>query len=85
MTTGLPPPAPSGTPPPRVNLPSHDVPAQTYPIEQAAGPRGWVDGEHDPEATYRGQLTAGLFPTALLIFLVVAFVAIAWTVIAAAA
>ncbi len=85
MTTGLPPPAPSGTPPPRVNLPSHDAPADTYPIQQDAEPRGWSGGEHDPEAAYRGQLTAGLFPAALLIFLIVGFVAIAWTVIAAAA
>lgn len=85
MTTGLPPPAPSGTPPPRVQLPSHEQPVDRYPIQTVAEPRGWDGGEHDPEAAFRGHLTAGLFPTALLIFVVVAFVLIAWTVIAAAA
>ena len=84
MTTGLPPPAPSGTPPPRVQLPSHEIPAERYPIQTVSPEDRWAGGEHDPEAAYRGQLTAGLFPMALLLFLVLAFTIIAWTVIAAA-
>ncbi len=87
MTTGLPPPAPSGTPPPRVQLPSHEIPGGAYPLETVDEQRGgWHEGEHDPEAAYRGgNLTAGLFPMALIVFLIVAFVVIAWTVVAAAA
>ena len=86
MTTGLPPPAPSGTPPPRVNLPSHDVPGDRLPAvvtPERDSSGGYV--EHDPEAAYRGNLAAGLFPAALILFLIVAFVLIAWTVIASAA
>ena len=85
MTTGLPPPTPSTTPPPRVHLPVHQLPADDHAIKEMTRDPAWAGGEHDPEAAYRGQLTAGLFPAALIIFLILSFVLIAWTVIAAAA
>lgn len=85
MTTGLPPPAPSTTPPPRVQSPVHEQPADSYAIQQMTQDTASVGAEYDPEAAYRSQITAGLFPAALIIFLILAFVAIAWTVVAAAA
>ncbi len=88
MTTGLPPPAPSGMPPPRAQLPSHEIaavtPSDQYAVQPTTSESAWV-GEHDPEAAYRGNLAAALFPAALIAFLIVAFVLIAWTVVAAAA
>ena len=84
MTTGLPPPAPSTTPPPRVQSPVHEQPADSYAIQELTRETYAAGAEHDPEAAYRGQITAGLFPAALIIFLILAFVAIAWTVVAAA-
>ena len=86
MTTGLPPPAPSSTPPPRVALPAHELPADSYAIQEMTRETHATGTEYDPEAAFRaGNLAAGLFPAALIAFLILAFVVIAWTVIAAAA
>ena len=85
MTTGLPPPTPSTTPPPRVQLPVHELPADSYAIQEMTRETDAAGADYDPEAAFRGNLAAGLFPAALIVFLILAFVAIAWTVVAAAA
>ena len=79
--TGLPPPAPSSTPPPRVELPSHDQGLQ-LPVARPAGEL--VESRTTaPPRGYRSNLAVGLLPAALILFLVLSFVAIVWTVVAA--
>ena len=78
--TGLPPPAPSSTPPPRVQLPSDEQGLQ-LPVARPAGEL--VESRTSVPPTHRPSMAVGLLPAALILFLVLAFVAIAWTVVAA--
>ena len=78
--TGLPPPAQSSTPPPRVELPSHEQGLQ-LPVARPAGEV--VESRTSAPAGRRQNIAVALLPAALILFLVLAFVAIAWTVVAA--
>ncbi|MFN2483815.1 MAG: hypothetical protein ABR509_02605 [Candidatus Limnocylindria bacterium] len=79
--TGLPPPAPSSSPPPRVALRSHEQELH-LPAERSAGEL--LDPHSESSGAYRANVAVGLLPAALIVFLVLAFVAIVWTVVAAA-
>ena len=83
MTTGLPPPAPSGTPPPRIQLPTHALTPGEVPAEQLDRERAGVEGEWRAHGQ-RSNLAAAALPAALIVFLILAFVAIAWTLVASA-
>lgn len=78
--TGLPPPAPSASPPPRVALPSHDQEVH-LPVARPAGEL--IAHDADAPRVQRSNLSVGLLPAALIVFLLLAFVAIAWTIVAA--
>ena len=79
--TGLPPPAPSTTPPPRVELPSLEQRLH-LPVARPAGEL--VESRSSaPSGGHRPNLAVALLPAALIVFLVLAFVAIVWTVVAA--
>ncbi|MDQ3881190.1 MAG: hypothetical protein M3295_08985 [Chloroflexota bacterium] len=79
--TGLPPPAPSPTPPPRVALPSHEQ-ELLLPVEGTAGEL--IGARDDTPRRQRVNVGVALLPAALIVFLIAAFVAIVWTVVAAA-
>ena len=79
--TGLPPPAPSSVPPPRVQLPSHEE-GMNLPVARTSAELAERRSE-DQRAARSAHVGVGLFPAALIVFLVLAFVAIAWTVVAA--
>jgi hypothetical protein len=64
-----------------VALPSHEEELQ-LPAERRAGEL--LDPRNEPSDTFRANPAAGLLPAALILFLVLAFVAIVWTVVAAA-
>ena len=79
--TGLPPPARdrADRTPPRVELASTELTLAEHSGLPAI-PEG-SDAESAPR--YRANLSAGLLPAALIVFLLLAFVAIVWTVVAA--
>ncbi len=77
--TGLPPPARSERTPPRVELAS----AEMTVAEHSGLPAVSEVGDREPAPGYRANLSAGLLPAALIVFLLLAFVAIVWTVVAA--
>ena len=78
--TGLPPPAPSSSPAPRVELPSHE---QRLQLPVARPPGALATRPEDAPRVERPNLALGLLPAALIVFLIVGFVAIVWTVVAA--
>ena len=77
--TGLPPPARSERTPPRVELASTELTV----AEHSSVPAVAEGADPEPAPGYRANLSAGLLPAALIVFLLLAFIAIVWTVVAA--
>lgn len=79
--TGLPPPARDRTEqtPPRVELTSTELTV----AEHSSLPAVSAGADRESAPRYRANLSAGLLPAALIVFLLLAFVAIVWTVVAA--